>query len=139
MLRGMSAGWIRLALVLMIGLGLGAWGMRLYYDRTLRRWDPAQRFVAQLDADLGLDEEQKERVALVLAEQKARMEVRRHGWELDVRLLGRQGEDAISGLLKADQAKRFSRLHDQIHGRMERFLWASDAAPSAVAAGGAER
>jgi hypothetical protein len=127
------------ALALMLGLGIGAWSMRLYFDRTLRHWDPEQRFVAQLAAELGLDDVQQQRVSIVLAEEKARMEVRRRGWALDVSLLGREGEGAIARLLTPAQAQRYSALSDQVHGRMERFLWASQDSSTAVAAEGPNR
>ena len=135
MLRELKA-WIRPLLALLLGLGLGAWSMRLYFDRTLRRWDPAQRFVAQLGDDLGLDPVQKERVAIILAEQKARMEARRRGWALDVSLLGRDGEGAIARLLTPAQAERYAAISDQVHGRMERYLWASQDSSTAVAGAG---
>jgi hypothetical protein len=124
------------ALALVVGLGVGAWGMRLYFDRTLRQWDPEQRFVAQLDAELKLDDVQKQRVAIVLSEQKARMEARRRGWALDVSLLGREGEGAIARLLTPAQAQRYAALSDQVHGRMERYLWASQDSSTAVAGQG---
>jgi len=110
--------------------------MRLYFDRTLRQWDPEQRLVAQLDAELDLSDVQKERISIVLAEQKARMEARRRDWELDVRVLGREGEDAISRLLDPRQAERFSAQHDRIHGSVERYLWASQESSSVVPVGG---
>jgi hypothetical protein len=127
------------ALALLLGLGLGAWAMRLYFDRTLRHGDPEQRFVAQLTGELGLDDVQQQRVAIVLAEQKARMEARRRGWALDVSLLGRDGEGAIVRLLTPKQAKRYAALSDQVHGRMERFLWASQDSSTAVAGEGPGR
>lgn len=129
-------GWVRLLLALLLGLGLGAWSMRLYFDRTLRRWDPARRFVAQLGDDLGLDPVQKQRVAIILAEQKARMEARRRGWALDVSLLGRDGEGAIARLLTPRQAERYAAISDQVHDRMERYLWASQDSSTAVAGAG---
>lgn len=136
MLRGLNRQAGATLLALLLGLGLGAWGMRLYFDRTLRQWDPEQRLVAQLDADLDLSEVQKERISIVLAEQKARMEARRMDWELDVRVLGREGEDAIARLLDAKQAARFSAQHERIHGSVERYLWASQGSSSVVPVAG---
>lgn len=137
MLRRMMHPAILLALGLALGLGLGAWAMRVYFDRTLAQWDPSERFVARLSSELDLNAEQRERVALVLAEQRARMELRRQAWRIEVRSLAREGEDQIARLLDAAQTERYARLHDQIHGRMDRFLWSSEAAPSAVAIGAA--
>jgi|SRR5665213_1962959 len=133
MLRGLKTAPWALALAFVLGLGLGAWAMRLTFDRTLRRWDPQQRLVAQLDARLSLNETQKKSVTLILESQKMRMETLRVGWESDVRMIGRAGEDAIALVLSPDQAARFSADHDKIHGSVERYLWSSQDAASAVA------
>lgn len=125
--------WTVLALVL--GLGLGAWAMRLYYQRTLQAWDPTERLVHQIGADLKLDAEQHQRLALILAEQKARMELRREAWRLEVRTLSREGGQQLAQILKPEQSERYVRLNDHIHGRIDRYLWASENAPSAVAVG----
>lgn len=136
MLRELKTPFRPLALALLLGLGLGAWGMRLYFDRTLRRWDPQQVLEAQLDGDLHLSDPQKQAIAVILSTQKARMEERRRAWELDVRVLGREGEDSIAQLLDPAQSGRFSAAHERIHGGVERFLWASQDASSAVAGEG---
>lgn len=126
---------VLLALGLGLGLGAGAWAMRLYFQSTLQRWDPAERLVLQLGAELDLDPEQRERLALILAEQKGRMEQRRQAWRIEVRTLAREGEEQLARLLRPAQTERFVALHDKIHGRFDRYLWASEAAPSAVAIG----
>ena len=135
MLRKLTHPAVLLLLGLGLGLGAGAWAMRLYFDRTLAQWDPAERFVARLGAELALTPEQRERTALILAEQRERMELRRQAWRIEVRGLARDGEDQIARLLDPAQTERYLRLHDQIHGRMDRYLWSSEAAPSAVAIG----
>jgi hypothetical protein len=124
---------LALACAGLLGLALGAWGMRWYFQRTLAAWDPAQRLVAELSQQLDLDQDQRERAALVLAEARGRMEERRQAWRLDVRQLAREGEDQLARLLRPDQQERFSRLHDQIHGRMDEFLWSSPENPTAMA------
>lgn len=135
MLRFLVRPGVLLALGLLFGLGAGAWAMRLYFDRTLSSWDPSQRFLMTLDQDLGLNQEQREKVAIILSEQRARMEARRQTWRLEVRTLGREGEDQIARILDPHQTQIFMKKHDEIHGRMDRFMWATDAGPSAVAVG----
>jgi hypothetical protein len=110
--------------------------MRLYFDRTLARWDPQERLVAHLDAELGLEASQKDRIGATLALAKDRMEERRRAWEEEVRRQGRECEDAVAASLTPDQLRRFSERHEQIHSDVERFLWASRGATSAVAAEG---
>jgi hypothetical protein len=122
-----------LAMAFLVGLGLGAWAMRFYFDRTLGSWDPTERFSAQMSEDLNLKADQKRKVAAILTDQKRRMEDFRDHWRVDVRLLARQGEDQIAGILSPDQLDVFMRLHDRIHGRMDRFLWTSETGPTAVA------
>jgi hypothetical protein len=122
-----------LALTFLVGLGLGAWAMRFYFDRTLGSWDPTERFTANLREDLKLNPDQTRKVSMVLTSQKRRMEDLRDKWRADVRVLSRQGEDEIAGLLTPEQLDSFMRLHDQIHGRMDRFLWTSETGPTAVA------
>ncbi len=134
--RGMNGRIAVPVLALLLGLGLGAWGMRLAFDRTVRRWDPRQQLVVELTAELDLDPAQQAQVAVILAGQKARMEQGRRAWEDAVGVLGRQGEDAIAAILNARQATRFSALHDRIHGSVERYLWASEAPSTAVAGAG---
>ena len=124
-------GWLILGLV--VGLAAGAWGMRWYFNRTLLSWNPADRFVVKLDSDLHLTAEQKEKVSAILASQKDRLKGLRKDWEQQVGTLGREGEDRIAALLTSAQADEFMRLHDEIHGRMVRFLWAADASPTALA------
>jgi hypothetical protein len=136
---GSYRSWGLLAAALLLGLAAGAWAMRLYFDRTLVTWDPAERFVLKLGQDLDLNADQREKVALILAEQKARMELRRQAWRIEVRTLAREGEDQISRLLTPAQAERFVKLNDQIHGRMDRFLWTSEAGPTAQAIGPGQR
>jgi hypothetical protein len=124
-----------LALGAALGLGAGAWAMRLYFQNTLQRWDPAERLVLQVGSELGLSSEQHERLRLILAEQKGRMELRRRAWRLEVRTLAREGEGQLARLLTPAQAERFVARQDSIHGRIDRYLWASESAPSAVAVG----
>lgn len=120
-------------LVFLMGLGVGAWGMRLYFDRTLGSWDPVERFAAKLTEDLRLTPAQRRQVGGILTSQRRKMEDLRDRWRGDVRVLSRQGEDQIAGLLTGEQLDTFMRLHDRIHGRMDLFLWASETKPTAVA------
>ena len=131
-----QASTLKIAAALAVGLGLGAWAMRLYFDQTLRRWSPSERFVLRLGQDLDLSSEQRERVGLILAEQKGRMEIRREGWRQEVRLLARDGEEQIAHLLTPAQAGRYVRIQDDVHGRFDRYLWSSETSPSAIADGG---
>jgi hypothetical protein len=128
-----------MAAVLLLGLGLGAWAMRFYFDRTLKTWDPAERLVLRLGQDLDLNAEQRERVAIILGEQKARMESRRQAWRLEVRVLAREGEDQIARVLLPSQTERFMRLHDSIHRRVDRYLWTTEGGPTAIAIGSESR
>jgi hypothetical protein len=123
-----------LGLVFLGGIALGAWSMRLYFDHTLKSWDPAERFTAQLTADLKLNQDQKRQVAVILTDQKRSMEDLRDRWKADVRLLARGGEDQIARILTPGQTDEFMRQHDRIHGRMDRFLWMTDTSPTALAA-----
>lgn len=116
-----------------LGLAAGAWAMRLYFDHTLRAWSPADRFVMKLSGDLRLTPDQNEKVADILADQKNRMEALRRQWRIQVETLDREGEDRIAGILTPAQMDLFMGMHDQIHGRMDRFLWASNADPTALA------
>jgi hypothetical protein len=122
-----------LAMAFLVGLGLGAWAMRFYFNRTLGSWDLTERFAVQMSEDLNLKADQKRKVTAVLTDQKRRMEDLRDHWRVDVRLLARQGEDQIAGVLSPEQLDVFMRLHDRIHGRMDRFLWTSETGPTAVA------
>jgi len=122
-----------LAMTFLVGLGLGAWTMRFYFDRTLGAWDPTERFTVQLGEDLHLDTDQRRKVTTILTGQKRQMEDLRDHWRADVRVLSRQGEDQITGLLRPEQLDNFMRMHDLIHGRMDRFLWTSESGPTAVA------
>ena len=124
-------GWLILGII--IGTALGAWGMRWYFNHTLLSWNPADRFVVKLDSDLRLTPDQKGKVAAILVSQKESLKGLRRDWEHQVGTLGRQGEDQIAALLTLEQADQFMRLHDEIHGRMVRFLWASDSNPTALA------
>lgn len=119
-------------LVLFLGVALGAWGMRLYFNHTLGSWNPSIRFLAQLDADLDLTTGQRGKVSDILSEQKDRMEELRRQWKFQVETLDRQGENQIVQALNPNQTERFMKLHDQIHGRMDRFLW-STSGPTAIA------
>ena len=116
-----------------IGLAVGAWAMRFYFDHTLRSWSPADRFVIELTGDLDLTPAQRDKAADILADQKDRMEALRKQWRYEVETLDRQGEDRIAGLLTPVQLDQFARIHDKIHGRMDRFLWTSNADPTALA------
>lgn len=116
-----------------LGLAAGAWGMRLYFDRTLGSWSPADRFLVELDGDLRLTADQREKVADILADQKGLMEGLRKEWRVQVETLDRQGEDRIAAVLTPPQMDVFMRLHDRIHGRMDRFLWTTNADPTALA------
>lgn len=118
-----------------IGLAAGAWAMRFYFDHTLRSWSPADRFLVKLSGDLNLTADQREKVADILADQKDRMETFRGQWRVQVAALDRSGEDRIAGILTPSQMDLFTREHDQIHGRMDRFLWTSSADPTALAIG----
>ncbi len=119
-------------LCLTAGVALGAWAMRFYFDRTLGSWNPSMRFLAQLDSDLDLSNGQRGKVADILAEQKDRMEELRKQWKFQVETLDRQGENQIVQVLDPAQTDRFVKLHDSIHGRMDRLLW-STSGPTAVA------
>ena len=116
-----------------LGLAAGAWGMRLYFDHTLKSWSPADRFLVKLSGDLNLTTSQREKVADILADQKARMEGLRKQWRVQVETLDREGEDRIAGTLTPAQMDVFMNTHDQIHGRMDRFLWTSNTDPTALA------
>jgi len=115
------------------GIALGAWAMRLYFDHTLMAWTPAHRFIQLLDQDLNLSADQREKVASVLMDQRSRMEDLRSLWKTDVRYLDRDGEDQIARLLTPIQMDLFMCKHDEIHGRMDRFLWSAEAGPTALA------
>jgi len=123
-----------LAAVFICGIALGAWAMRVYFDHTLRTWNPAERFTQQLSGDLRLSKAQERQVAVILTSEKRRMEDLRDKWRADVRLLAREGEDQVARVLDDRQTETFMHLHDRIHGRMDRFLWTSDESPSAIAA-----
>jgi hypothetical protein len=133
MSNGTKKPWGWLVLGIILGTALGAWGMRWYFTHTLLSWNAADRFVVKLDKDLRLSPDQKEKVVAILASQKERLKGLRRDWERQVGTLGRQGEDQIAALLTQEQADAFMRLHDDIHGRMVRFLWASDSSPTALA------
>ena len=118
---------------ILVGVAAGAWTMRIYFDRTLVAWNPADRFLFQLTEDLQLTADQRAKVSDILARQKDRMEDLRKQWRFEVVTLDRQGEDEIAGLLTTNQTDKFMRAHDQIHGRMDRFLWTTSAGPTAIA------
>ena len=96
---------------------LGAWGMRLYFDQTLGHWNTSQRYLLQLSEDLKLNPEQQSKVAVILRDQKSRMEALRRQWRFQVFTLDRQGEDAISGVLSDCQTDAYMSIHDRIHGK----------------------
>ncbi len=131
----MSKYFVFLILGLMVGLAAGSWTMRVYYDRTLGSWNPADRLLAQLDQDLKLTPDQRLKVADILAAQKDRMEELRRQWKFQVGTLDRQGEDAIARILTPEQADQFTKINDRIHGRMDRFLWTTESGPTAIAVG----
>lgn len=116
-----------------LGLAAGAWAMRLYFDHTLKSWSPADRLLVKLSGDLNLNADQREKVGDILADQKSRMEALRRQWRIQVETLDREGEDHIAGTLTPAQMDLFVRMHDQIHGRMDRFLWTTNAEPTALA------
>ncbi len=120
-------------LALLVGVAVGAWGMRFYFDHTLKTWTPAERFLAQLTEDLKLTSEQRLKVGDMLTEQKDRMEELRRNWSFQVTSLDRDGEDRLSRLLTPAQMDLFMKQHDKIHGRMDRFLWSSESGPTAIA------
>ena len=120
-------------LAFLFGIAAGAGAMRMYFTHTLGSWNPSQRFVAKLDQDLGLDADQRRRMAAVLDGQKERMEELRALWNVDVRILAREGEDLIGASLTAPQLDRFMKAHDEIHGWMTRFLWTTDTGSTAIA------
>jgi hypothetical protein len=122
-----------LLLILFAGAAAGAWAMRLYFDRTLMSWNPTDRFVMKLDQDLKLTVDQRDKVTAILMEQKSRMEDLRGQWRLQVQTLDREGEDRIARILAPGQGDQFMRIHDQIHGRMDRFLWTTEVGPTAIA------
>jgi len=126
-----SKSWVLLAFL--VGIALGAGAMRVYFTHTIGTWTPAHRFTVKLDEDLRLDPEQIRRVDLILLEQRKSMEDLRSVWKADVRLLAREGEDQIASLLTSLQMDAFMKRHDEIHGRMVRFLWITDADPTAIA------
>ncbi|HVZ80993.1 MAG TPA: hypothetical protein VHE12_09405 [bacterium] len=122
-----------------LGLAAGAWAMRFYFDHTLRAWSPADRFILQLAGDLNLTPDQREKAADILADQKDRMEALRKQWRYEVETLDRQGEDRLAGILTPAQMDLYVKAHDKIHGRMDRFLWTSNADPTALAIGPGRR
>lgn len=126
-------GRMGILLAFLLGVALGAGAMRAYFTHTLGTWNPAERFAAKLGDDLGLDGDQRDRTAAILADQKTRMEGLRGQWKVDVRLLARTGEDRIAGILSPRQMDEFMKRHDEIHGRMVRFLWQIDSGPTAIA------
>jgi len=129
----MNKSTVFLVLGIVLGLSAGAWGMRFYFDRTLKTWSPTDRFLLKLTDDLKLDAAQREKAADILADQKNRMEKLRQEWRFQVEKLDREGEDRLAGLLTPAQMETFMKLHDQIHGRMDRLLWTSNADPTAMA------
>ncbi len=129
----MNKSVVLLVLGAVLGLAAGAWGMRLYFDRTLGSWSPADRFLVELDGDLRFTADQREKAADILADQKRLMEGLRKEWRVQVETLDREGEDRIAAVLTPPQMDAFMRLHDRIHGRMDRFLWTTSADPTALA------
>jgi hypothetical protein len=128
-----SSYWALLSLL--VGVAVGAWGMRLYFGHTLGAWSPNMRLLAELDADLGLTADQRSRVSEILVEQKDRMEELRKQWKFQVETLSRQGENQVLQILGPAQTEKFVRQNDRIHMRMGRFLW-SAAGSSAIAISG---
>jgi hypothetical protein len=118
---------------LLLGAVLGAWGMRLYFDRTLGSWSASQRFLVQLGQDLKLKPDQQVQVGEILKSQKNRMEALRRQWRFQVFTLDREGEDAIGRVLDNSQTDSFMAIHDRIHGQMDRFLWSLESGPTAIA------
>ena len=118
---------------LLLGAVLGAWGMRLYFDQTLGSWSASQRFLAQLNQDLNLKPDQQAQAGEILKNQKSRMETLRRQWRFQVFTLDREGEDAIGRVLTDSQTDSFMKIHDRIHGEMDRFLWSLESGPTALA------
>jgi hypothetical protein len=123
----------------LLGALLGAWGMRLYFDRTLGSWNPSERFLAKLTQDLRMTPDQQVKVAGILQSQKDRMEILRRQWRFQVFTLDREGEDAIGRVLNDTQTDAFMAQHDQIHGQMDRYLWDMESGPTALALGPVKR
>jgi hypothetical protein len=120
-------------LAFLLGVAAGAAAMRVYFTHTLWSWDPTRRFVEKLDQDLHLTAGQRTRITEALTEQKGRMEDLRGLWNVDVRLLAREGEDRIGSALTPAQLESFMKVHDEIHGWMTRYLWTSEAGSTAIA------
>lgn len=119
----------------LLGALLGAWGMRLYFDRTLGSWNPSERFLAKLTQDLKMNPDQQVKVAGILQSQKESMETLRRQWRFQVFTLDREGEDAIGRVLNDTQTDAFMAQHDRIHGQMDRYLWDMELGPTALALG----
>ena len=131
----MNKSLVQIILALLLGMAAGAWGMRFYFEHTLKSWNPAERFLTQLNEDLKLTPQQSVKAGEFLAEQKDRMEELRRNWSFQVISLDRDGEDRLSSLLTPAQMELFMKKHDKIHGRMDRFLWNADSGPTAIAVG----
>jgi len=133
MSEGKKSAWGLVLLAFLFGIAAGAAAMRAYFTHTLWTWDPTKRFTQKLDQTLDLTKEQEERVAAVLAEQKTRMQSLKGVWNVDVRLVARDGEDRLGALLTPAQLDKFMTSHDDIHGWMTRFLWTADSSSTALA------
>ena len=120
-------------LAFLFGIAAGAAAMRMYFTHTLWTWDPAKRFTQKLDQNLDLTASQRKQVSSILLEQKGRMEELKGVWNVDVRLVARDGEDRIGSVLTAPQLDKFMKTHDEIHGWMTRFLWTSEPSSTALA------
>lgn len=117
----------------LLGIAAGAAAMRMYFTHTLWTWDPSKRFTQKLDQTLDLNKDQEEAVVTVLADQKTRMQELKGVWNVDVRLVARDGEDRLGALLTPEQLDKFMKSHDDIHGWMTRFLWTTEPSSTALA------
>lgn len=125
--------WAIAVVAFLFGVAAGAAAMRAYFTHTLWTWSPSERFVRKLDQTLDLTPDQRKQVAQVLEEQKTRMAELKSVWNVDVRLVARDGEDRLGAILSPPQMDKFMRAHDDIHGWMTRYLWTSDPASTALA------
>lgn len=123
--------WVVAAAIL--GMAVGAWGMRLYFDHTLASWDGGQRLVAHLSHELELDVKQRLRVAQILAENKDKADSLRRQRNREVVLLGRRIQDQIAMGLNREQVKKLQTINDNVHSRLVRYLWSEEKGPTALA------
>jgi hypothetical protein len=123
--------WGFVILAFLFGVAAGAAAMRAYFTHTLWTWDPTKRFTQKLDQTLDLTKEQRAGGGRV-GEQKTRMQSLKGVWNVDVRLVARDGEDGWAPC-DPQPADKFMTSHDDIHGWMTRFLWTADSSSTALA------